>query len=154
MVASLNNLVLSVCRNPSYWGKLCFLSTPEGENCGLVKNLSVTAIVSSKMAEPMLDKLISCGMEKLADVSLSSINTTDKVFLNGVWIGVCQDSSSFVMNLRQLRRKKLIHSQVPFISSFVPELICFLCTFPCFHSLSLWYMMDGFFFNNYYLSES
>ncbi|KAH7652619.1 DNA-directed RNA polymerase protein [Dioscorea alata] len=98
--------------NPSYWGKLCFLSTPEGENCGLVKNLSVTAIVSSKMAEPMLDKLISCGMEKLADVSLSSINTTDKVFLNGVWIGVCQDSSSFVMNLRQLRRKKLIHSQV------------------------------------------
>ncbi|KAJ0975217.1 hypothetical protein J5N97_017182 [Dioscorea zingiberensis] len=98
--------------NPSYWGKLCFLSTPEGENCGLVKNLSVTAIISSKVTEPMLDALVSSGLEKLEDISLSSISKSDKVLLNGVWVGVCQDSSSFAKNLRHLRRKKLIHSQV------------------------------------------
>ncbi|TVU06154.1 hypothetical protein EJB05_49352, partial [Eragrostis curvula] len=34
--------------NPFYWGKLCFMSTPDGENCGLVKNLAATVIVSSK----------------------------------------------------------------------------------------------------------
>nr|CAB3485916.1 unnamed protein product [Digitaria exilis] len=37
--------------NPSYWGKLCFMSTPDGENCGLVKNLAVTATVSSRVHE-------------------------------------------------------------------------------------------------------
>ncbi|KAJ0975228.1 hypothetical protein J5N97_017193 [Dioscorea zingiberensis] len=77
--------------NPSYWGKLCFLSTPEGENCGLVKNLSVTAIISSKVTEPMLDALVSSGLEKLEDISLSSISKSDKVLLNGVWVEIKRD---------------------------------------------------------------
>ncbi|XP_010937061.1 DNA-directed RNA polymerases IV and V subunit 2 [Elaeis guineensis] len=98
--------------NPSYWGKLCFLSTPDGENCGLVKNLAVTALVSLKVTEPILDKLISCGMEKLDEISLTSVSSMDKVFLNGDWVGVCADSSSFVARLRCMRRATLIHSQV------------------------------------------
>ncbi|KAF9591989.1 hypothetical protein IFM89_011572 [Coptis chinensis] len=53
--------------HPSHWGKLCFLSTPDGENCGLVKNFAVTGIVSTNLREPLLDKLLECGMEKLMD---------------------------------------------------------------------------------------
>nr|CAD1830283.1 unnamed protein product [Ananas comosus var. bracteatus] len=98
--------------NPSYWGKLCFLSTPDGENCGLVKNLAVTAIVSSRIMEPILDKLVSCGMEKLDESPLSSTTKMDKVFLNGDWIGVCADPSSFVESFRCMRRNKVIHAQV------------------------------------------
>ncbi|CAL9147350.1 unnamed protein product [Musa hybrid cultivar] len=98
--------------NPSYWGKLCFLSTPDGENCGLVKNLAVTAVVSSKIMEPILDKLIACGMEKLDEISLSSLSQMHKVFLNGDWVGVCPDMSSFADRLRSMRRAMLIHPQV------------------------------------------
>ncbi|ONK73942.1 uncharacterized protein A4U43_C03F1170 [Asparagus officinalis] len=98
--------------NPSYWGKLCFLSTPDGENCGLVKNLSVTALVSSSINEPVLDKLVSCGMEKLDQISVSSLSKTYKIFLNGDWIGVCSDSRLFVLNFRQMRRAQEINSQV------------------------------------------
>lgn len=98
--------------NPSFWGKLCFLSTPDGENCGLVKNLAVTALVSSKVTEPILDKLISCGMEKLDAVSQSSTSKLDKVFLNGNWVGVCSDSSLFVVRFRCMRRANRINPQV------------------------------------------
>ena len=103
-------------RNPSYWGKLCFLSTPDGENCGLVKNLAITALVSSKISEPILDKLVSCGMEKLDQISVTSLSKMDKVFLNGDWIGVCLDSKSFVVSFKHMRRAQLIDSQVLFFS--------------------------------------
>ncbi|KAJ1701311.1 hypothetical protein LUZ63_001090 [Rhynchospora breviuscula] len=97
--------------NPSYWGKLCFLSTPDGENCGLVKNLSVTAIVSSKITSPM-DHLVSIGMVKLNSVSLTDVNTNDKVLLNGDWVGVCRDGADFVKKFRLMRRSKIINPQV------------------------------------------
>lgn len=99
-------------RNPSFWGKLCFLSTPDGENCGLVKNLAVTALVSSRSDEPILDKLVSCSMEKLDQISVTLLSNVDKVFLNGDWIGVCSDSKSFVTSLRHMRRSQQIDSQV------------------------------------------
>ncbi|RWW25168.1 hypothetical protein BHE74_00019574 [Ensete ventricosum] len=73
---------------------------------------AVTAVVSSKIMEPILDKLISCGMEKLDEISLSSLSQTHKVFLNGDWVGVCPDMSSFADRLRSMRRAKLIHPQV------------------------------------------
>jgi DNA-directed RNA polymerase IV and V subunit 2 len=103
-----------MCRNPSYWGKLCFLSTPDGENCGLVKNLAVTAIVSSKITSQIEEHLVSIGMAKLDNISLSDVNKQDKVFLNGDWIGVCSDSVEFVSKFRSMRRSKIID---PLVSS-------------------------------------
>ncbi|OVA01264.1 DNA-directed RNA polymerase [Macleaya cordata] len=99
--------------NPSHWGKLCFLSTPDGENCGLVKNLAITGIVSTNLMEPLMDKLLECGMEKLVDeASSASWKGKNKVILNGDWVGVCDDSLSFVVDLRSKRRHKEIPPQV------------------------------------------
>ena len=109
------------CRNPSYWGKLCFLSTPDGENCGLVKNLAVTAIVSSKITGPFEDKLVQCGLMKLGAVSVTDLNKYDKVFLNIDWIGVCLNPEEFVSKFRSMRRATVINRQVnlvPFSLSF------------------------------------
>uniref|UniRef100_A0ACD5UFI6 Uncharacterized protein n=1 Tax=Avena sativa TaxID=4498 RepID=A0ACD5UFI6_AVESA len=98
--------------NPSYWGKLCFMSTPDGENCGLVKNLAVTAIVSSRVAQPLIDRFVSCGMNKLDEIHVEQIPKMDKIFLNGDWVGSCTDPASFVMRLRCMRRGGLIDPQV------------------------------------------
>ncbi|KAJ3677345.1 hypothetical protein LUZ60_003069 [Juncus effusus] len=98
--------------NPSYWGKLCFLSTPDGENCGLVKNLAVTAIVSSKITGPIEDKLVQCGLVKLDEVSLTDLNKYDKVFLNIEWVGVCLNAEEFVSKFRLMRRARVINPQV------------------------------------------
>uniref|UniRef100_A0A0D3G0S4 DNA-directed RNA polymerase subunit beta n=2 Tax=Oryza barthii TaxID=65489 RepID=A0A0D3G0S4_9ORYZ len=98
--------------NPSYWGKLCFMSTPDGENCGLVKNLAVTATVSSRVAPPLIDRFISCGMNKLHEIPTEEVPRMDKIFLNGDWVGSCSDPASFVLRLRCMRRSGLIDPQV------------------------------------------
>nr|CAD1821766.1 unnamed protein product [Ananas comosus var. bracteatus] len=86
--------------------------TPDGENCGLVKTLAITAIVSSKIMAPISDKLVSCGMEKLDESPLSSTTKMDEVFLKGDWTGVCADPSSFVESFRCMHRNEVIHPQV------------------------------------------
>lgn len=101
--------------HPSHWGKICFLSTPDGENCGLVKNLASTALVSANILEKtgLIRKLHECGMEKLID-DTSSLDGKHKIFLDGDWIGTCKDSSSFVSKLRRKRRRLEVPHQVEF----------------------------------------
>lgn len=98
--------------HPSHWGRLCFLATPDGENCGLVKNLAVTGIVTSVMKEPVIEKLFSCGMEELMDDTSTPLSTKDKVILDGEWVGLCSDSLSFVQELRMRRRHQQLPSQM------------------------------------------
>jgi DNA-directed RNA polymerase beta subunit len=88
------------------------MSTPDGENCGLVKNLAVTAIVSSRVGQPLIESFISCGMSKLTDIPTEHIQRMDKIFLNGNWVGSCKDSASFVFRLRCMRRSSMIDPQV------------------------------------------
>ena len=88
------------------------MSTPDGEKCGFVKNLAVSAVVSSVMREPLLDLFISCGMKKLDEMDAREIPKMHKIFLNGDWVGSCTDPASFVMRLRCMRRGGLIDPQV------------------------------------------
>ncbi|XP_047073529.1 DNA-directed RNA polymerases IV and V subunit 2-like [Lolium rigidum] len=98
--------------NPSYWGKLCFMSTPDGEKCGFVKNLAVSAVVSSVMRESLLDLFVSCGMKKLDEVLLQELGGKDKIFLNGNLVGMSAYPGEFVTHLRNMRRSKQIDPQV------------------------------------------
>ncbi|KAJ1413111.1 RNA polymerase Rpb2, domain 7 [Sesbania bispinosa] len=98
--------------HPSHWGKVCFLSTPDGENCGLVKNLAVTGLVSTDISESILPQLFDCGMEELVDDTTTSLGKKGKVFLNGDWVGVCPDPISFVAELRSRRRRNELPHQV------------------------------------------
>lgn len=105
------------CRHPSHWGKICFLSTPDGENCGLIKNLASTGLVSTSVSDQFLDKLLKCGMEELVDDTSTSLHGKDNIFLDGELVGVCKDSASFVTYLRSMRRRKEIPLQVLFFFS-------------------------------------
>uniref|UniRef100_A0ACD5ZZH3 Uncharacterized protein n=1 Tax=Avena sativa TaxID=4498 RepID=A0ACD5ZZH3_AVESA len=98
--------------NPSYWGKLCFMSTPDDEKCGFVKNLAASAVVSCVMREPLLALFVSCGMKKLDEVLVQELGGTDKIFLNGNLVGVCAYPGEFVTHLRNMRRSKQIEPQV------------------------------------------
>ncbi|MCD7463647.1 DNA-directed RNA polymerases IV and V subunit 2 [Datura stramonium] len=98
--------------HPSHWGKVCFLSTPDGENCGLVKNLASMGLVSTINLKPLLETLFRCGMQKLVDDSTTSHHGKQKVLLDGDWIGVCEDSALFVSKLRCKRRRNEVPHQV------------------------------------------
>ncbi|PRQ32065.1 putative DNA-directed RNA polymerase [Rosa chinensis] len=96
----------------SHWGRVFFISTPDGENCALVKNLATTALISTNILEPILPEFFPCGMEELVDDTSTSLDGKNKVFLNGDWVGVCEDSGDFVTRLRTLRRRKKLLQQM------------------------------------------
>lgn len=125
------------CRHPSHWGKVCFLSTPDGENCGLVKNLAATGLVSINVAEPLISKLCDSGMENLVNDASTPLHEKHKVLLDGDWIGVCADSLTFVTELRRKRRSKELPHQVLSISTEMSSLNFGFRGIACFHVLDL-----------------
>jgi DNA-directed RNA polymerase II subunit RPB2 len=90
----------------SHWGMVCPAETPEGQAVGLVKNLSLMALVSvGSPSAPLLEFLEEWTMENLEEISPSVIPKSTKIFVNGVWVGVHRDPANLVQTLRGLRRK-------------------------------------------------
>ena len=110
---------------PSQWGMLCPSDTPEGEACGLVKNLALmTHITTDVDEEPIIRIAYMLGVEgvffilasqhfgtdgTLSDISLATGTEiygphTFVVNVNGTIIGLTRYPARFVTSFRQLRR--------------------------------------------------
>lgn len=90
----------------THWGLVCPAETPEGQACGLVKNLALMSYVSVGSASaPIIEFLEEWGMENLEDYNPSATPNTTKVFVNGVWLGVHRDPVHLVSTVRSLRRR-------------------------------------------------
>lgn len=62
------------------WGMMCPAETPEGQACGLVKNLALMAYISVGVPRgPVMQFLDEWGMENLEEVEASSIPRGTKV---------------------------------------------------------------------------
>ena len=97
----------------SHWGMICPAETPEGQACGLVKNLALMAYISvGSDFGHILEFLEEWAMESLEEVSPSVIPQSTKVFVNGQWVGVHRDPKTLVATLRQLRRSLDISPEV------------------------------------------
>ena len=97
----------------THWGMICPAETPEGQACGLVKNLALMAYISvGTNASVILDFLNEWGMFLLEDIHPSSIPEATKVFVNGCWVGVHRSPKSLVDTLRALRRDVTISVEV------------------------------------------
>ncbi len=105
--------MVGVFRNFSYWGRICPIQTTDGTECGLVKHLSLTGIVSSDMPTDMVMCLLSeHSMENLEETNPANLQYKDKVFVNGTWVGVMIDPEKAVNELREIRRSHHLHSEV------------------------------------------
>ena len=101
---------------PSQWGMLCPSDTPEGEACGLVKNLALLAHVTTDVDESSLDVFLdNCGLENIRLLSGESVFNPSNfiVNLNGLVKGLTNDPQLFVDDFRRLRRAGYIN---PFVS--------------------------------------
>jgi DNA-directed RNA polymerase II subunit RPB2 len=100
----------------THWGLVCPAETPEGQACGLVKNLSLMCYVTvGTPSEPIVEFMIQRSMEVLEEYEpLRSPNAT-KVFVNGVWVGVHRDPAHLVQTVRDLRRSHHISYEVSLI---------------------------------------
>ena len=105
----------------THFGRICPSETPEGSNCGLVKNLALSAIISTSVdSSDIRQKLDELGVADFLDVSNSVKKTGTRVFLDGKFIGYFSDGNELISSLRELRRNNKINSHVG-ISLHTPE---------------------------------
>lgn len=95
------------------WGMICPAETPEGQACGLVKNLALMTYISVGCASnPVLDFLQEWATEDLEEISPSVIPKATKIFVNGVWVGIHREPQTLVDTLRAMRRQVDVSTEV------------------------------------------
>lgn len=100
----------------SHWGLVCPAETPEGQACGLVKNLSLMTCISvGTPSDAITEYLEEWGMDPLEDYVPHKDVTSTRIFVNGVWVGVQKDAKIIDEALRSLRRKGDINSEVSIV---------------------------------------
>jgi len=100
---------------PSQWGMLCPSDTPEGEACGLVKNLALSAHVTTDDEEEPIRRLcFNLGVEDLHLLCADDLYTRGAhlVFLNGLILGVHRRPEQLLLTMRQLRRAAVLREFV------------------------------------------
>jgi DNA-directed RNA polymerase II subunit RPB2 len=100
----------------THWGLVCPAETPEGQACGLVKNLALMCYVTvGTPSDPIIEFMIQRNMEVLEEYEPLRAPNATKVFVNGVWVGVHRDPAHLVSTVQDLRRGHLISHEVSLI---------------------------------------
>ena len=111
---------------PSQWGMLCPSDTPEGENCGLVKNLSLLTYVTTDQNDDSLTKtLYNLGVESPYFITGEELNLpgTFLVLLNGTLVGIHRHPQRFVTLFRRIRRSGRIREFVSIYANEVQRVV-------------------------------
>jgi len=115
--------------HPTHWGRLCPNETPEGSNCGLVKNLALSSIISVGVdPKEVVNRLHKMGVVKLEEADKKLRQDGSKVIVDGIIAGYCKEPEALAKEIRTLRRTTKLSSEVnvvyypPTIEGAKPEL--------------------------------
>lgn len=108
--------------HPTHFGRICPNETPEGSNCGLVKNLALSAFISiSVPAAEVVEKLFELGVMHVNDAKDPLKESGSRVFVDGRLIGYVKDGDELAHTLRSLRRTGKLHPHVG-VFSYTPKI--------------------------------
>ncbi len=97
--------------HPTQWGKICPAETPEGPNCGLVKNLALTALISVGINEKKIETdLYDLGVIPLEEVE--EVSGKAKIYLNGKLLGIHPNYKPLIETIRLKRRRGDLNTNV------------------------------------------
>lgn len=97
----------------THFGRICPAETPEGSNCGLVKNLALSAVISVSVLSPeIVEKLYELGVEHVDEASEKIRRTGARIFVDGRLIGYAEDGHRLSNALKDMRRSGKIHPHV------------------------------------------
>jgi DNA-directed RNA polymerase III subunit RPC2 len=91
----------------SSFGVLCPADTPEGELCGLTKNLALMTHITTDSEEgPIKQCVFMLGAEDISLISGRELNAhgAHGVYINGTIVGLTRFPAKFVKDFRRLRR--------------------------------------------------
>lgn len=95
----------------THFGRICPSETPEGPNCGLVKNLAITAEISVGTEEAKVERILEkLGVKKILRISEKKEKAA--VYINGRLVGVADDGKLLADELRKLRRGGKLDEQI------------------------------------------
>jgi DNA-directed RNA polymerase subunit B len=97
----------------THFGRICPSETPEGSNCGLVKNLALSAIISLNVpSEDIIEKLYDLGVTYVSEAKDELKKDGARIFVDGRLIGYYKDGQKLADSLRELRRNFKIHPHI------------------------------------------
>jgi len=102
--------------HPTQWGRICPVETPEGELCGLTKQLALMAYVTTNLPQEEIERL----KQKLRQLGVKEEKVTydwspwprTPVFIDGEFFGTTDNPHLLVRKIRELRRSGEIHFQI------------------------------------------
>ena len=104
---------------PSQFGMLCPSDTPEGEACGLVKNLALMTHITTNDEERPIRRLVSVlGAQDVNSASGKDLYAEGAymIFINGTPIALTRLPKQFLLGFRKLRRMGRVSE---FVSIFI-----------------------------------
>ena len=114
----------------------CPAETPEGQSVGIVKNMSLSTSMSTESNDQVIINLL-LEKFKIEPLEENSYNSDDaKVFVNGKWVGQTGDPISIMEQLKEMKKKCLIHFETSISFHFdLGELRIFTDGGRCYHPL-------------------
>ncbi|WXG45664.1 MAG: DNA-directed RNA polymerase subunit B [Candidatus Atabeyarchaeum deiterrae] len=98
--------------HPTHWGRVCPSETPEGPNCGLVKNLALMAYISVGIEDSQVEgKILDLGIMSIEEARKSNAAKEARIFLNGRLVGYHNDPQRFRNQVVLLRRRGEISNE-------------------------------------------
>jgi len=97
----------------THWGRLCPNETPEGANCGLVKNLALMASISvGTDPEKIKRLLLNLGVVQARLVDETMRHEGAKIFIEGYLLGYTEAPNELVETVREMRRRGEVSGEV------------------------------------------
>jgi len=94
--------------HPTQWGRLCPNETPEGQNCGLVKNASQMIDISEQVDE----KEIKARLDEMDVFQPEDWTDGDRIHVNGDIYGIHKRGKNLVKQFKNARRRGSIRPEV------------------------------------------
>ncbi|MEM2924397.1 MAG: DNA-directed RNA polymerase subunit B [Methanocellales archaeon] len=95
--------------HPTQWGRICPAETPEGPNCGLVKNFAQLVELSTGLEN---EDEIKAVLTQLGVQPIGRGHARARVFVNGALVGYHSNPEELVKELRRKRRNGILPIQV------------------------------------------
>ena len=98
------------------WGYICPAETPEGQSVGVVKNISLSAIISlNSSLLPIIKELNKCNIilldsiKQKNDIQYDVLSYSSKIFINGDWYASTNNITEIYENLLYCRRNGILN---------------------------------------------